>query len=183
MLMAGDREWRYDYHRRYKSAEEFLTQHVDDFLAKNPTLEEIQSLEFAFEQVNSAVFIKLRTYELKFVNSPDDYLKLVGVGTKNMHASHKQEVINIIRTSLKLFKGTNPTIDHVMKLHTHVIRCNADEEEEMVATLLKLKEEFIKDFKGTDLLRLLDYGAAGPSETYKRQLLEFKKMYADLPLL
>jgi hypothetical protein len=85
-------------------------------------------------------------------------------------------VLHFIRATLPVFSDLKPSINQVMQVHQFVIH-STEKEEGKVATLIKLKEQFLKRFQGADLIRLLDYGVEKPSDIYVRQLSALKTLY------
>lgn len=111
------------------------------------------------------------------IEKPDDYVTLLkATASRISQPEAKLSAAIFIRNSVKIFKELKPGIDDIMKLQSQLLEIQVDLEQ-TVATLIKLKETFINDFKGCDLIRLLAYGCENPCFQYKEQLEALKKLH------
>jgi hypothetical protein len=148
--------------------EKFLSPRLNKFFEKSPSLKQVLKLESLVK--TPGLIMAIKSGGLNLVSSVADYMMLVGEN-KNISSI---ESANFIRYNISVFKKLRPTIDEVMALHSYVVNIKFDDEN-IIFTLLKIKEAFIGDYDGVELIRLLDYGMGAPSEAYIRQLGAFKK--------
>jgi hypothetical protein len=111
------------------------------------------------------------------VEKADDYILLIqSTIHKASDSDAKIALTRFIREHMNSFKALKPSIEEVMTLHAYIISIQVYPEQ-TVATLIKLKEAFIKGFDGCDLIRLLGYGCNNPCREYENQLESLKKIH------
>ena len=153
---------------------ELLEKHIKKMVEKNNTdfnyILKLDSINFYEHKKFYA-----KEYALTLVKSPEDFIKLAKTNI-NPSDYYKRETTYFIKSNLAIFKNTHPTIDHIIKLQTQLFSLQVDPES-TAAALIKLKELFIQDFVGTDLIRLLSCGCENPTKEYRSQITALKNMH------
>lgn len=126
---------------------------------------------------DQGLLIATKNGALKLIKTPADFIRLVKAKGK-MSDSYYGKLTDFIRNNLTIFKDTKPSIDEVIELQNFISSINYDIEK-TVATLMKLKETFLGQFFGSDLIRLMGSGTENPSQQYLEQIELFKRMYVS----